>query len=156
MRLTAKGRYAVTAMLDLAVHRDQGPVSLAEISARQGISQPYLEQLFGRLRRDRLVQSVRGPGGGYRLGRRPEDICIAEIVDAVDETVDATRCAGKADCQQGQTCLSHQLWAELSQQIHGFLSGLSLASLISRQEVKQVAARQDASRPPLRLRVAAG
>lgn len=146
MRLTAKGRYAVTAMLDLAVHRREGAVSLADISARQGISQPYLEQLFAKLRRDRLVQSLRGPGGGYRLGKRAEDICIAEIVDSVDETVDATRCAGKADCQQGEICLSHQLWADLSEQIHGFLRGISLASIIAQREVRQIAARQDASR----------
>ena len=145
MRLTAKGRYAVTAMLDLAVHWREGPVSLAEISARQGISQPYLEQLFAKLRRDRLVQSVRGPGGGYRLGRQAEDICIADIVDSVDETVDATRCAGKADCQQGEICLSHQLWADLSEQIHGFLRGIDLASIIDRREVRQIAARQAAS-----------
>ncbi|MGI9322466.1 MAG: Rrf2 family transcriptional regulator [Pseudomonadales bacterium] len=145
MRLTAKGRYAVTAMLDLAVHRDQAPVSLADISARQGISLSYLEQLFAKLRRRNLVESVRGPGGGYRLGRNPEDIHIAEIVDSVDENVDATRCAGKADCQMGETCLSHQLWADLSDQIHGFLRDIDLASIIDRREIRQIAARQDAN-----------
>lgn len=146
MRLTAKGRYAVTAMLDLAVHRDEGPVSLADISQRQGISLSYLEQLFAKLRRSNLVTSVRGPGGGYRLTGEPGDIHIAEIVDSVDENVDATRCAGKADCQHGETCLSHQLWAELSDQIHHFLSGIHLANIIERSEVRRIAARQDAIR----------
>lgn len=144
MRLTAKGRYAVTAMLDLAVHRHEGPVSLADISVRQGISLSYLEQLFGKLRRNKLVASVRGPGGGYRLSRSPEDIFVAQIVESVDENVDATRCAGKADCQMGETCLSHQLWTDLSEQIYSFLSEIDLASLISRREVKRIAARQDA------------
>ncbi len=144
MRLTAKGRYAVTAMLDLAVHQTEGPISLADISQRQGISLSYLEQLFAKLRRSELVTSVRGPGGGYQLNRAAADIYVAEIVDSVDENVDATRCAGKADCQHGETCLSHQLWSELSNQIHHFLSGIDLASIIEKREVKQIAARQDA------------
>ena len=145
MRLTAKGRYAVTAMLDLALHQDDGCSSLADISRRQNISLSYLEQLFAKLRHRGLVSSVRGPGGGYRLERMPSEIHIAEIVDSVDEQMDATRCAGRADCQQGDTCLSHQLWSELSDQIHGFLSGIDLASIIARREVKQIAARQDAN-----------
>jgi len=107
MRLTAKGRYAVTAMLDLAVHEQDGPISLAEISERQGISLSYLEQLFAKLRRSSLVASVRGPGGGYLLNRDSSDIFIAQIVDSVDENVDATRCRGRADCQQGEICLTH-------------------------------------------------
>ena len=142
MRLTAKGRYAVTAMLDLAVHQHEGPISLADISRRQGISLSYLEQLFAKLRKRDLVNSVRGPGGGYKLQREPSEIYVAEIVDSVDENVDATRCAGRADCQQGEMCLSHQLWAELSDEIHHFLSGIDLASIIEKREVRQIAARQ--------------
>jgi Rrf2 family iron-sulfur cluster assembly transcriptional regulator len=138
MRLTAKGRYAVTAMLDLAVHQGSGPISLADISERQGISLSYLEQLFSKMRRNDLVCSVRGPGGGYKLSRDSADICVAEIVDSVDETLDATRCAGKADCHQGQRCLTHDLWAGLSIQIHQFLSEIDLASIIARGEVHQL------------------
>ena len=146
MRLTAKGRYAVTAMLDLAVHENEGPISLADISRRQGISLSYLEQLFAKLRRHGLVNSVRGPGGGYHLNRSADQIFVAEIVDSVDEIVDATRCAGRADCQQGEMCLSHQLWSDLSSEIHHFLAGIDLASIIAKREVKQIVARQDAVR----------
>jgi Rrf2 family iron-sulfur cluster assembly transcriptional regulator len=144
MRLTAKGRYAVTAMLDLAVHDNEGPISLADISERQGISLSYLEQLFSKLRRRDLVVSVRGPGGGYRLNHQPQDISIASIVDSVDENVDATKCSGRADCQHGETCLTHELWADLSGEIHQFLSNINLASIIEKREVQKVAARQDA------------
>jgi len=144
MRLTAKGRYAVTAMLDLAVHDNEGPISLADISERQGISLSYLEQLFSKLRRRDLVASVRGPGGGYRLNHQPQDISIASIVDSVDENVDATKCSGRADCQHGETCLTHELWADLSGEIHQFLSNINLASIIEKREVQKVAARQDA------------
>ena len=143
MRLTAKGRYAVTAMLDLAVHQAEGPITLADISRRQGISLTYLEQLFAKLRRRNLVNSVRGPGGGYTLQREPSEIFVAEIVDSVDENVDATRCSGRADCQHGEMCLSHQLWSELSDEIHHFLAGINLASIIEKREVKRIAARQD-------------
>jgi len=146
MKLTAKGRYAVTAMLDLAVHEDEGPISLAEISDRQGISLSYLEQLFAKLRRSDLVASVRGPGGGYRLKRRSNEIFVAQIVDSVDENVDATRCGGRADCQKGEMCLTHELWTELSDQIHQFLSDIDLASIIAKRQVQQIAARQDAVR----------
>lgn len=142
MRLTTKGRYAVTAMLDLALHADNGPISLADISARQDISLSYLEQLFAKLRRGRLVSSVRGPGGGYLLSRGRDQISVAEIIDAVNESIDATGCKGVADCQGGETCLTHHLWCDLSRQIHGFLSGISLASLVERPEVLQVAERQ--------------
>ncbi len=144
MRLTAKGRYAVTAMLDLAVHKKAGPVSLADISRRQGISLSYLEQLFAKLRKHNLVNSVRGPGGGYQLERDPSQIFVAEIVDSVDENVDATKCSGRADCQHGEMCLSHQLWSDLSSEIHHFLSGIDLASIIAKRDVKQIAARQSA------------
>lgn len=144
MRLTTKGRYAVTAMLDLALHAEKGPVSLADISARQEISLSYLEQLFAKLRQQELVRSVRGPGGGYRLGRALGDIYVAQIVDAVNESVDATHCGGAGNCQQGEVCLTHYLWSDLSTQIHQFLSGISLASLVARQDVQRVSLRQDA------------
>ncbi|WP_263078830.1 Fe-S cluster assembly transcriptional regulator IscR [Endozoicomonas sp. Mp262] len=143
MRLTTKGRYAVTAMLDLALHAGQGPVALADISERQGISLSYLEQLFSRLRRNDLVSSVRGPGGGYLLSRECEKIFVAEVIDAVNESVDATRCKGNGGCQQGATCLTHHLWHDLSRQIHTFLGGISLADLVGKREVQHVACRQD-------------
>ncbi|MEE8057312.1 MAG: Fe-S cluster assembly transcriptional regulator IscR [Pseudomonadales bacterium] len=144
MRLTTKGRYAVTAMLDLALHAESGPISLADISNRQDISLSYLEQLFAKLRRNNLVASVRGPGGGYLLSRSGADIFVAQIVDAVTETVDATSCGGGADCQAGEVCLTHHLWCDLSNQIHTFLSSISLASLVARREVQDVSIRQDA------------
>lgn len=142
MRLTTKGRYAVTAMLDLALHAQQNPVSLAEISARQEISLSYLEQLFAKLRRGLLVNSVRGPGGGYLLARDAEQIVVADIVDAVNESVDATSCGGRGNCQGGDRCLTHQLWCDLSNEIHRFLSGISLAELLERSDVQAVAERQ--------------
>lgn len=143
MRLTTKGRYAVTAMLDLAIHSDAGPVSLAEISRRQEISLSYLEQLFSKLRKADLVASIRGPGGGYKLGRTLDAIYVAQIVDAVNESIDATNCGGKGNCQQGEVCLTHHLWSDLSDQIHQFLSSISLAKLVSRRDVKSVSDRQD-------------
>lgn len=143
MRLTTKGRYAVTAMLDLALHADTGPVSLADISDRQGISISYLEQLFAKLRRRHLVTSVRGPGGGYRLSRSSDDIDVAAVIAAVDESVDATRCGGQGDCQEGDICLTHHLWCDLSDQIQDFLSGITLGELVARHEVRSVAQRQD-------------
>lgn len=143
MRLTTKGRYAVTAMLDLALHSDKGPVSLADISRRQEISLSYLEQLFAKLRKDGLVCSIRGPGGGYKLNRGLNDLHVAEIIDAVDESLDATLCGGAGDCQQGEVCLTHYLWADLSSQIHAFLSGISLASLVERHDVQAVSQRQN-------------
>ena len=144
MRLTTKGRYAVTAMLDLALHGIDRPVSLADISGRQDISLSYLEQLFAKLRRHGLVTSVRGPGGGYRLSRAGDEIYVAQIIDAMNETVDATGCGGTADCQQGEVCLTHHLWCDLSEQIHGFLSGISLGDLVDRREVQDISARQNA------------
>jgi|TARA_B110000879_G_scaffold18373_1_gene22132 Rrf2 family iron-sulfur cluster assembly transcriptional regulator len=142
MRLTTKGRYAVTAMLDLTIHADGKPVSLSEISERQSISLSYLEQLFSRLRQSELVSSVRGPGGGYRLGRPSEDIFIAQIIEAVHESVDTTNCQGKGDCQGGEICLTHALWDELTAEIHNFLNGISLAHLMARRDVKNIAQRQ--------------
>ena len=143
MRLTTKGRYAVTAMLDLAIHADHGPISLADISQRQEISLSYLEQLFAKLRKNALVSSVRGPGGGYKLQRASEAIFIAEIIDAVNESVDTTKCKGAGDCQGGETCLTHYLWEDLSEQIHGFLQNISLADLVARNEIKRIAEIQD-------------
>ncbi|MGM0832659.1 Fe-S cluster assembly transcriptional regulator IscR [Halomonas qinghailakensis] len=142
MRLTTKGRYAVTAMLDLAINTPQGPTSLGDISQRQEISLSYLEQLFARLRRAGLVSSVRGPGGGYLLAKPPEDISVSQVIDAVNETVDATRCQGLSDCQQGDTCLTHHLWCELSSQIRNFLDDTSLAQLMQRPDVMRIASRQ--------------
>lgn len=142
MRLTTKGRYAVTAMLDLALRAGKDPVSLAEISGRQGISLSYLEQLFARLRSNDLVSSVRGPGGGYRLSRDAALISVAQIIDAVNESVDATSCGGEGDCQQGEKCLTHDLWCLLSEKIHDFLDAITLAGLVNSQSVQEVSARQ--------------
>ncbi|XOZ34354.1 Rrf2 family transcriptional regulator [Halomonadaceae bacterium KBTZ08] len=143
MKLTTKGRYAVTAMLDLALHAGNGPVSLADISQRQGISLSYLEQLFSRLRRSNLVTSVRGPGGGYRLMAPEDAIFVADVVDAVNESLDTTRCNRAADCQNGEMCLTHYLWADLGDEIHRFLSSISLAELRDKPEIQAVAQRQD-------------
>lgn len=142
MKLTTRGRYAVTAMLDLALNGNQGPISLAAISHRQDISLSYLEQLFAKLRKNDLVASVRGPGGGYRLSRAREKINVADIISAVNESTDSTSCQGKGDCQKGEPCLTHQLWDDLSEQIHTFLSGISLATLTEQREVKAVSERQ--------------
>jgi Rrf2 family iron-sulfur cluster assembly transcriptional regulator len=139
MRLTTRGRYAVTSMLDLALHEGQGPIPLAGISARQDISLSYLEQLFSQLRRGGLVRSVRGPGGGYHLGKAPAQISVAEVIEAVNESTDATRCQGRGDCQKGATCLTHHLWMNLSDQIHEFLQGISLSDLVERQDIQEIA-----------------
>jgi len=143
MRLTTKGRYAVTAMLDLALHDQDGPVPLADISLRQGISLSYLEQLFSKLRKNMLVKSIRGPGGGYQLQALTCDVSIANIIDAVDESIDTTRCRDKGNCQDGEKCLTHHLWLDLSHQIHTFLSGVTLESLMLKREVQITAARQN-------------
>jgi Rrf2 family iron-sulfur cluster assembly transcriptional regulator len=146
MKLTSKGRYAVTAMLDVALHSRTGPVSLADISERQEISLSYLEQLFSRLRKEELVSSVRGPGGGYKLGREASDIAIGEVIRAVDESVDATRCQGQADCQGGQRCLTHTLWQDLSDRISQFLNSITIGELMIKNEVQEVAGRQDTTK----------
>ena len=143
MRLTTKGRYAVTAMLDLAIHHEEGPVTLADIAQRQGISLSYLEQLFSLLRKRGLVSSTRGPGGGYQLGKSPRMIAVSDVISAVDESVDATRCGGKENCQGEERCLTHDLWEDLSKRIHEFLDDIDLAQLVERRRVKEVAARQD-------------
>jgi Rrf2 family iron-sulfur cluster assembly transcriptional regulator len=142
MRLTTKGRYAVTAMLDLTLHAKDRPISLAGISERQSISLSYLEQLFSRLRQSGLVSSVRGPGGGYKLARASENIFVAQIINAVNESIDTTSCQGKGDCQCGDICLTHNLWHDLSERIHDFLNSISLADLVVRRDTQQIAQRQ--------------
>jgi len=143
MRLSTKGRYGVTAMMDLAIHDNAGPVTLADISQCQGISLSYLEQLFSRLRKGGLVEGVRGPGGGYRLSRPAKDISIAEIITAVDEKVDMTNCDQKGDCQDGEKCLTHELWAELSQRLYSFLEGINLAQFVDRPGIHELAIQRD-------------
>lgn len=145
MKLTTKGRYAVTAMLDLALHGQSGPVSLAEISARQEISLSYLEQLFSKLRRNDLVVSTRGPGGGYSVARDLSEVAVSEIIGAVNESVDATQCAGKENCHSHGRCLTHDLWEGLSAQIEEFLSSVSLQDMIDRHRVQNVSVIQDKS-----------
>lgn len=136
MKLTTKGRYAVTAMLDLALHNERGPVTLADIADRQGISLSYLEQLFSRLRKKELVSSVRGPGGGYSLASPASDVHIAEVISAVDEVVDATRCGGAGNCHNNERCLTHDLWHDLSARIYEYLSDISLQDLVDRKGVE--------------------
>ncbi|WP_373019015.1 Rrf2 family transcriptional regulator [Thiomicrorhabdus sp.] len=135
MKLTSKGRYAVTAMIDIALNQNNGPITLSLISERQGISLSYLEQLFAKLKKADLVSSARGPGGGYRLSRAAGDISISQIIHAVDEIVDARKCGGKVNCQGGEKCLSHELWGELSELIDSFLKGISLQSLLDKAHV---------------------
>jgi len=144
MKLTSKGRYAVTAILDLAFHQESGPVSLSHIAQRQDISLSYLEQLFTRLRKRRLVKSTRGPGGGYSLNRPANRIAVAEVIAAVDEATDSTRCSGAGNCHAGQQCLTHDLWDDLGQQILAFLGEVSLQDLLDEEAIRNVAARQDA------------
>ena len=133
----------MTAMLDLAFHTETGPVTLSEISKRQDISLSYLEQLFTRLRKQELVRSTRGPGGGYSLNRPVDQLAVAEIVAAVDETVDTTRCSGASNCHDGRQCLAHELWDDLSQQIFGFLNNITLHDLMQDDSIRDVAGRQD-------------
>ncbi len=142
MKLTTKGRYAVTAMLDISLHCKDKPVSLAEISERQDISLSYLEQLFSKLRKQGLVNSMRGPGGGYRLSRDPSKIAMSEIIMAVDESVDLSKCGGQGNCKQNERCLTHDLWMDLSHRIQSFLDDISLEEMMSRADVIEIAARQ--------------
>jgi len=142
MRLSTKGRYAVTAMMDLAIHEPKGPVTLADISHCQSISLSYLEQLFSKLRRENLVRGVRGPGGGYRLAKPSHEISIAQIIAAVDEKVDST-CGGDSSCDEADTCLTHELWCGLSKRIYEFLDGISLKDFLNRPAVQEVIRRQD-------------
>jgi Rrf2 family iron-sulfur cluster assembly transcriptional regulator len=134
MRLTTKGRFAVTAMVDLALRHGKGPVTLAGISERQDISLSYLEQLFGKLRRHNLVDSVRGPGGGYTLAKPLETVSVADIIRAVDEPIDATQCGGKENCHEEHRCMTHDLWVSLNEKIYEYLDSVSLADLVARQQ----------------------
>jgi len=145
MKLTTKGRYAVTAMVDLVLHAETGPTNLADISRRQDISLTYLEQLFGKLRRKGLVESTRGPGGGYRLAMEADDITVAKIIYTVDEPIDVTRCGGQQNCQSDQRCLTHDLWMGLNQHVAKYLNGITLGELVRQNNVKIVAQRQDHS-----------
>jgi Rrf2 family transcriptional regulator, iron-sulfur cluster assembly transcription factor len=142
VRLTTKGRYAVTAILDLAIHHGGGPIALADIAQRQGISLSYLEQLFSRLRKRSLVSSVRGPGGGYNLARNASKIHIAEVIAAVDENVDTTRCGGAHNCQNEGPCLTHDLWQDLSSRIYEYLDRISLQDLMDRKGAQDAAGRK--------------
>jgi Rrf2 family iron-sulfur cluster assembly transcriptional regulator len=143
VRLTTKGRYAVTAMLDLAFHSQIKPVTLTDIAARQTISLSYLEQLFARLRRADMVKGIRGPGGGYTLAGKANDINIADIIAAVDEPIDATKCGGEANCQNEKACLTHDLWMGLSEQIKDYLKGITLAHLLEKHRIQEIAKRQE-------------
>ena len=134
MRLTTKGRFAVTAMLDLALRGGKNPVTLAGISERQDISLSYLEQLFSRLRRHELVESTRGPGGGYYLARPLGDVSVADIIRAVDEPIDSTQCGGKENCQDEHRCMTHDLWVGLNAHIYDYLDNVTLATLVAKQE----------------------
>ncbi len=139
MRLTTKGRFAVTAMIDLALRQSNGPVTLAAISQRQQISLSYLEQLFGKLRRHELVESTRGPGGGYSLGRKAADITVADIIVSVDEPIDATHCGGKENCLgESGRCMTHELWTSLNQRMVDFLDSVSLQKLVDDQLAKGI------------------
>ena len=137
MRLTTKGRYAVTAMLDLVLHSQNTPVTLTEIATRQTISLSYLEQLFSRLRKADLVKGVRGPGGGYRIRQTPDLISIASIIEAVNEPIDSTKCGGEENCQHDSICLTHDLWAGLSDHIQDYLSQITLADLIAQRDERR-------------------
>jgi len=137
MNLTTKGRFAVTAMLDLAMQHSSDPVTLAEISQRQKISLSYLEQLFGKMRRRALVNSVRGPGGGYRLAKDMGRVSVADIIIAVDEPIDSTRCGGKEDCNDGEKCITHDLWEKLNDHIFDYLGAVTLKQLVDDQKQKQ-------------------
>jgi Rrf2 family iron-sulfur cluster assembly transcriptional regulator len=149
MRLTTKGRFAVTAMLDLALNSGRGPVTLSGISQRQGISLSYLEQLFGRLRRHALVESVRGPGGGYCLARPTTAMSVADIIVAVDEPLDATQCGGKENCHDERRCMTHDLWARLNEKMYEYLESVKLSDLVAEQQAlgHPVAVLQDRRRP---------
>lgn len=137
MKLTSKGRYAVTAVLDIALNANGGPVSLADISERQHISLSYLEQLFAKLRKDGLVKSVRGPGGGYQLGLPSEQISVGMIIAAVNENIHVTKCLGRENCKNGVECLTHELWEDLSLRIESFLNEITLAELVNKRNVKR-------------------
>ena len=151
MRLTTKGRYAVTAMLDLAINSKDKPVNLNEISERQAISLSYLEQLFSKLRREQLVKSIRGPGGGYKLSRPCNEISVASVINAVNESMDASRCEGRANCHDGNQCITHNLWMALSDRIHSFLDNITLGELIMQNEQQALERAQRNREPEIEL-----
>ena len=160
MRLTTKGRFAVTAMIDLALRQHMGPVTLAGIAERQKISLSYLEQLFGKLRRHHLVASVRGPGGGYCLAKPMDQMSVADIIRAVDETLDATQCGGKGNCQDDHPCMTHTLWTNLNQRMYDYLTSVHLSELVNEQRSNAACAaaldqEQPARRPVRRIPLAA-
>ncbi len=144
MKLSTKGRYAVTAMMDIALHEKVGPVTLADISQCQGISLSYLEQLFSKLRSNGLVKGVRGPGGGYRLAKSPSEISVADIIDSVDEKLDFTKCGGNGDCNHGEKCITHQLWYGLTCDLHNFLGQIKLDQYVNRPQISELVKKQDA------------
>lgn len=146
MRLTTKGRFAVTAMIDLGMRNNEGPITLAGISERQKISLSYLEQLFGKLRRHGLVESVRGPGGGYNLAKPANGISVADVILAVDEPLDATQCGGKGNCQDDQRCMTHDLWTSLNEKIYDYLASVTLDQLVAKQKPVVVSVMQDKRR----------
>lgn len=152
MKLSTRGRYAVMAMTDIAIFGQGNPISLADISARQEISQAFLEQLFGQLRRNELVNSVRGPGGGYTLARDANEICIADIVTAVDEPLQVTRCQGDAieGCVDGEKCVTHELWAALGRQVYGFLAAITLGDVAAKRNLALAASVRRAKAPTVR------
>ena len=153
MRLTTKGRFAVTAMIDVAMHSTAGPATLAGVSARQKISLSYLEQLFGKLRRSGLVDSVRGPGGGYHLARSPETVTVADVIVAVDEPIDATQCGGQENCHDDRRCMTHELWANLNTRILDYLQSVTLADLVRQQQQRAAVVVLQDHRPPAATRV---
>ena len=156
MRLTTKGRFAVTAMIDVALRQHEGPVTLAGISERQSISLSYLEQLFGKLRRRQLVSSVRGPGGGYCLAKAPQDVSVSAIIEAVDEPMDATNCNGKRNCHDDHPCMTHQLWTSLTKRMNEYLSSVTLAELVSQQRPDNAPQVIHIERPARRVRRTSG
>lgn len=150
MRLTTKGRFAVTAMIDLAQRQSNGPVTLASISERQKISLSYLEQLFGKLRRHNIVGSVRGPGGGYRLARAMSEVTVADIIAAVDEPLDATNCGGRENCQGAHRCMTHDLWSNLNKRMHEYLASVSLYDLVNQPKTIAASISVDERQRPAR------
>jgi len=152
MRLTTKGRFAVTAMIDLALRQHEGPVTLAGIAERESISLSYLEQLFGKLRRQQLVASVRGPGGGYCLAKPMNAISVADIIRAVDEPLDATNCGGKRNCHEENLCMTHLLWTNLNARMFEYLSSVSLGELVRQQRTEDVPELSAEQRPARRTR----
>jgi Rrf2 family iron-sulfur cluster assembly transcriptional regulator len=153
MRLTTKGRFAVTAMLDLAMHSAGGPVALAGISARQKISLSYLEQLFGKLRRNAIVESVRGPGGGYCLAREAAQVTVADIILAVEESIDSTQCGGRENCMGDKRCMTHELWENLNDTVFAYLSSIRLSKLVEDQKVRPISVAKN-KRPVINVEAA--